>query len=193
MRYLFLVVGLIALFFMAMPLMWGAMHWVLFGLAIWGACALLKGPRRRWYYEPVPPRRPAYRASSPQPEPAAVSEGTDDLPLDLSLKAGQIRHKAQELLKQAHRFPFASRDLYVVRATLDDYLPRTLQNFRLVPPKSREQPLPNGTTPLQELKDQLALLDSKLDEIAEDLQRENIDRLLANRRFLEERFGRVVI
>jgi hypothetical protein len=50
----------------------------------------------------------------------------------------------------------------------------------------------NGTTPLQELKEQLALLDSKLDEIAEDLQRHNQDRLLANRRFLEERFGRVV-
>jgi hypothetical protein len=192
MKYLFLVAGLITLFFMAVPLMWGAMHWVLFGLVIWGACALLKGPPRRRYYEPVPPR-PAYRAPSPHPAPAPVSEGTDDLPLDLSLRAGQIRHKAQELLKQAHRFPFASRDLYVVRATLDDYLPRTLQNFRLVPPESREQPLPNGKTPLQELKEQLRLLDSKLDEIAEDLQRENIDRLLANRRFLEERFGRVVI
>jgi hypothetical protein len=39
------------------------------------------------------------------------------------------------------------------------------------------------------LRDQLDLLDSKLDEIADDLQRENVDRLLANERFLDEHFG----
>jgi hypothetical protein len=40
------------------------------------------------------------------------------------------------------------------------------------------------------LRDQLELLDGKLDEIADDLQRENFDRLLTNERFLEEHFGR---
>jgi hypothetical protein len=49
--------------------------------------------------------------------------------------------------------------------------------------------MPNGKTPLQELKEQLAILDTKLDEIAEDLQRQNFDRLLINRQFLEARFG----
>jgi hypothetical protein len=48
---------------------------------------------------------------------------------------------------------------------------------------------PDGRTALKVLRDQLELLDSKLDEIAEDLQRENADRLLANERFLEEHFG----
>ena len=41
----------------------------------------------------------------------------------------------------------------------------------------------------QELKAQLELLDSKLDDIAQDLERQDTDRLLANRRFLEQRFG----
>ncbi len=40
------------------------------------------------------------------------------------------------------------------------------------------------------LHDQLRVLDSKLDEIAEDLQRENADRLLANERFSGEHSGR---
>jgi hypothetical protein len=47
-----------------------------------------------------------------------------------------------------------------------------------------------GRTALEELKSQLDLLDSKLDEIATDLQRRDVDALLANRKFLEQRFGR---
>ena len=190
MRFLFLAVGLMALFFMAMPLMWHVTHWLLFGLVIWAAFSLLRGPRRR-YWEPIPTRRPPYRVPSPQSSPTAVGE--EKLPLDVHVKVEQIRHKAEVLLHQAHRFPFASRELYAVRATLSDYLPRTLDTFLGVPPASREKPMASGKTPLQELKEQLTLLDSKLDEIAEDLQRQNLDRLLANGRFLEERFGRVVI
>jgi hypothetical protein len=49
----------------------------------------------------------------------------------------------------------------------------------------------SGTTRTarQELRSQLDLLDQKLDDIAQDLQRQDADRLLANRRFLEARFG----
>ena len=47
----------------------------------------------------------------------------------------------------------------------------------------------DGKTARQELKAQLDLLDTKLDDIAQDLQRQDADRLLANRRFLESRFG----
>ena len=39
-------------------------------------------------------------------------------------------------------------------------------------------------------KSQLQLLEAKLDEIAQDLQRKDMDGLLANRNFLEDRFGR---
>ncbi len=47
----------------------------------------------------------------------------------------------------------------------------------------------DGRTALQVLRDQLDLLDSKLDEVAEDLQQRNVDRLLAHQRFLEQHFG----
>jgi len=47
----------------------------------------------------------------------------------------------------------------------------------------------SSTAALDELRAQLNLLDSKLDEIAQNLQRHDLDQLLANRRFLEERFG----
>jgi hypothetical protein len=52
-----------------------------------------------------------------------------------------------------------------------------------------DKPLPGGKTAREELKAQLDLLDAKLDDIAQDLQRQDADRLLANRRFLEARFG----
>jgi hypothetical protein len=61
----------------------------------------------------------------------------------------------------------------------------------VLPPDERDRVV-DGTdkTALQELKDQLALLDAKLNEIAEDLQRQDLSRLLANRQFLEDRIGR---
>ena len=40
------------------------------------------------------------------------------------------------------------------------------------------------------LMDQLTLLQSKMSEVADDVHRNDTDRLLANGRFLEERFGR---
>jgi hypothetical protein len=195
MRFLFFLVGLTALAFVAMPVMWaflGATPWLLFGLAIWAGCTLLR-PRRR-YYSPLPPQWERARVREPyrRPDPPRPVESKPTLPLDVQVKIDQVRHKAELLEREKDRFPFASEDLYVVRATRADYLPRTVDAFLALPHLAREKVMANGKTPLQELKDQLALLDSKLDEIAEDLQRRNVDRLLANRRFLEERFGRVV-
>jgi hypothetical protein len=198
MRFLFVLAGLMALAFLAVPLWWvlvGAIHWALFGLVIWAALSLLRGPRRRrhWHYDlPRPPQRERAGVREPMRPAAAVRPpvSSNNLPLDIQVKVEQIRRKAEVLLQQRDRFPFGSEDLYVIKATREDYLPRTLDAYLAVPPAQRERSMPSGKTPLQELKEQLSLLDTKLDEIAEDLQRQNFDRLLANRRFLEHRFGR---
>jgi len=113
-----------------------------------------------------------------------------ELPIDVQVKVEQIRRKVEVMLGYADRFPPFSQDLFLVRQTADDYLPRTLNNFLSLPPEAVDQLLQaGGRTARQELKAQLDLLDSKLDEIAQDLQRQDADRLLANRRFLESRFG----
>ncbi len=78
------------------------------------------------------------------------------------------------------------------RQTASDYLPRTINAYLALPEGTGDQFVTaNGKTALQELKEQLDLLDGKLNEIAEDLQRQDLDRLLANRRFLEQRFGQM--
>ena len=51
-------------------------------------------------------------------------------------------------------------------------------------------PVQDGKTPRQVLLEQLTLLESKMNEVADDVHQYDADRLLANGRFLEERFGR---
>lgn len=137
------------------------------------------------------PLRDAPRPSSRTPEKASARlPRKGELPIDLQVKIEQIRRKVEVLLGFADRFPPFSQDLYLVRQTASDYLPRTVNAFLSLPPDTVDRPLHGGTqTARQELKAQLDLLDSKLDDIAQDLQRQDADRLLANRRFLEARFG----
>ena len=128
----------------------------------------------------------------PQQQPVQISAlRKPELPIDMQVKVEQIRRKVEVLLSYADRFPPFSKDLYLVRQTASEYLPRTINAFLALPPQNTDRPVgTDGQTPRQELKAQLDLLDTKLDEIAQDLQRQDVDRLLANRQFLEERFGR---
>jgi hypothetical protein len=128
----------------------------------------------------VPPVQPA----PPLPPPDPLLR----LPLAVLVKVEQIRRKAEVLLQHQGQFPIGSKDLYVLRRTQTEYLPSTLDAYLALSGDDRAV-APDGRTGLQVLRDQLDLLDSKLDEIADDLQRENVDRLLANERFLEEHFG----
>jgi hypothetical protein len=177
--------------------------WVFFGFIGWAAYTALRGPRRsRWHrhYWPPPamplPQERTQSFSQPPPPPvmpAPAPERAAALPIDVQVKVEQIRRKVDVLLGFSERFPPFSKDLYIVRQTAGDYLPRTIEAYLALPTGTGERFVTaNGKTPLQELKEQLDLLDRKLNEIAEDLQQHDLDRLLANRRFLEERFGRPV-
>jgi hypothetical protein len=149
----------------------------------WG----VPSPPPRPYAPPAPPRAGSSTTVADPPAPKA-EEKKRELPIDLKVKVEQIRHKADVLQGYADRFPPFSHDLHLVRQTAADYLPRTVDAYLALP--GTEEPIvgAEGKTALQELREQLALLDSKLDEIAGDLQREDVDHLLANRRFLEDRF-----
>jgi hypothetical protein len=104
-------------------------------------------------------------------------------------KAEQIRLKADIFSREFEQAPIGSRNLYILNRIQAEYLPATLQSYLALGGDDRARS-PDGRTGQQVLRDQLELLDAKLDEIADDLQRENIDRLLINERFLEEHFGR---
>jgi hypothetical protein len=136
--------------------------------------------------EPAPLEKPSKPLKADKKRPLRPPE----LPIDMQVKVEQIRRKVDVLLGYADRFPPFSQDLYLVQQTAAEYLPRTVNAFLSMPADTVDRPLhSSGQTARQELKAQLDLLDSKLDEIALDLQRQDADRLIANRRFLESRFG----
>ena len=173
----------------------GTLHlWpvLLVALGLW---LLFRGGRRdhlsHWeragVREPPPPRRHPH---PPRRGDLSQRERSGELPIDLQVKVEQIRRKVDVLLAYADRFPPLSHELYLVRQTANDYLPRTINAYLSLPKEARDRPVTaDGRTARQELQAQLDLLDKKLDEIAQDLQRQDADRLLSNRRFLEDRFA----
>jgi hypothetical protein len=175
-----------------------AIDWGLFGMFMWALFALLPRRRRRERMRRLgmlrppdyaPPAPPPPVPTPPAPSPPAIP-AAPRLPVDVELKVDQIKRKVEFLLQHAGKFPTGSEDLFVLQRTASDYLPATVDAYlELRSETTAETTAPDGRTAVEVLKDQLGLLDSKLDEIAEDLQRENFDRLLANGRFLEERFG----
>jgi hypothetical protein len=186
---LLIVVGAVAAVFVAAHAMPGLL--ILAGLWL----LFTAGRGRRWRPAAAPPRhRPAPRPAPRQPATPQTSRTQPparprrELPIDVQIKVEQIRRKADMLLGYADRFPPFSQDLHIVRQTAAEYLPRTIDAYLALPGEDDPVVAGTGKTAQQELREQLGLLDSKLDEIAQDLQRQDLDRLLANRLFLEERF-----
>lgn len=208
------VLGLIATVLSALG---PALPWLMIGLGVWLVLGAARRDRRQrarvaWSNAPGPAfagvgapdrhagrrrdRHPASASANPTPIRAWHKPAPTDtlpkakLPIDVQVKAEQIRRKADLLQGYADRFPPFSQDLYLVRQTASEYLPRTIEAYLSLPERAAIGLVPTtGNTALDELRAQLALLDAKLDEITRDLERRDLDRLLANRRFLEERFS----
>jgi len=113
------------------------------------------------------------------------------LPADVMAKVQSIRQIIDGILPRSGNLPPGSPELYIIERTATDYLPTTLQLYLNLPRAyATLHPVQNGKTPKQVVLDQLTLLEGKMNEVAEDVQRNDADRLLTNGRFLEERFGR---
>lgn len=176
-----------------------AVPWFFFGFILWAVLAVRRGPHhglssrragQRWPETTRPAQRAARSPLCPRSTVRswALAPHGSDLPSDVQATVDRIRRKVEVLVAYAPSFPPYSADLHIVRQTAADYLPRTIEAYLALPPTSRDRvATENGKTALQELRDQLELLELKLNSIAERLERQDVDRLLANRRFLEER------
>jgi hypothetical protein len=178
----------VPIFLVMFGLIWAGLHLLHFVaplLLIWGAFMLMRGSsrRRRW-------SRYAQPSGTWNTGPQRPRADWEKLPPDVRAKVQLIQQKADALAQYESAFPPFSHDLYVVRRTTAEYLPRTIDAYLAVPQRHDELLPTPSPTPLEELKSQLQLLEAKLDEIAQDLQRKDMDGLLANRNFLEDRFGR---
>ena len=108
----------------------------------------------------------------------------------LQAKLQEIADTIMGILPHYAEFPPGSPDLFVVGRTATDYLPSALQAYLNLPRAyATLHKMPNGKTADQVLDDQLTLLSSKMDEVADAVHKKDSDALLANGRFLEEKFG----
>ena len=113
------------------------------------------------------------------------------VPADVLAKVQSIQQIILGILPRSGVLPPGSPELYVVQRTAIEYLPTALESYLNLPRAyATLHPVQDGKTPKQVLIDQLTLLESKMSEVADDVHRNDTDRLLANGRFLEERFGR---
>jgi hypothetical protein len=113
------------------------------------------------------------------------------VPLEIEAKVQSINDTILGILPHYGEFPAGSPDLFVVGRTATDYLPRALQSYLNLPRVyATTHPVAGGKTSEQVLSDQLDLLGSKLNEVADAVHKKDSDALLANGRFLEEKFGK---
>ena len=84
----------------------------------------------------------------------------------------------------------ADPNVYLIRQTALAYLPDAFDAYLRVPRFTAEQrPIAGGRTPHDVLLDQLDLMDRRLADVADDMARHDSEKLLANGRFLAEKFG----
>lgn len=174
-------------------------EWVLFIVVVFAAGAVLRGPhkrsRRGWGPAPgqaasPPAPRPGRAVRQAVPRMSELAMGR--LPVDYQVKVDTIRRKVDWMLNEyGDRFPAGSRERHLVESTATEYLPDTLAAYYKLPPGYAQWPVRgDGKTGLQVLWEQLDTMDRRLDEIAQEVERRDVDHLLVNGRFLDQRFGR---
>ncbi|MGI8608208.1 MAG: hypothetical protein ACR2MY_03105 [Candidatus Dormibacteria bacterium] len=113
------------------------------------------------------------------------------VPNDIYARVASIQASILALLPRVEHLPAGSEDLYIVQRTALEYLPAALESYLNLPRAyATLHPVESGRTPSQVLVAQLDVLEVKLSEISDDIAAGDSDRLLANGRFLREKFGR---
>jgi len=86
--------------------------------------------------------------------------------------------------------PPGSLDLYLIERTASDYLPAAIERYlRLPSGYASIQSGRRGPTAHEVLLDELSVLEMGMTRVAEAVHRGDMDRLMAHRRFLSDRFG----
>jgi hypothetical protein len=84
----------------------------------------------------------------------------------------------------------ADPNVYLIRQTALAYLPDAFSTYLRVPRAMAERrAIAGGRTPHDVLLEQLDLMDRRLADVADDIARHDSDKLLANGRFLADKFG----
>lgn len=112
------------------------------------------------------------------------------VPERISTKVDAISRTIKEILPRADALGAGSPGQYVLYTCATDYLPTAIQAYLDLPRQYADtHVVADGKTSLDLLADQLDLLEKEINEIAANVNRADTDKLVANGRFLEEKFG----
>jgi hypothetical protein len=116
---------------------------------------------------------------------------TTRVPPEVIARVDAIRRLILGLLERESAPAAGSRDLFTLLRTATDYLPTALDAYLRLPGEyATTRRLADGRTPAEVLLSQLELLEREMIEVADAVNRNDVDRLLAHGRFLADRFGR---
>ena len=110
---------------------------------------------------------------------------------DLYAKVVSIQASILGTLEIEHSMADAADpNVYLIRQTALNYLPEAFSTYLRMPRVMAERrAIAGGRTPHDVLLEQLDLMDRRLADVADDMARHDSDKLLANGRFLAEKFG----
>jgi hypothetical protein len=119
-----------------------------------------------------------------------AAESQQKLPPDIATLVAQIATDVAEILPRLASHGVIDSTVIDVRSTATTYLPDTLNAYLTVPASYRNTAvIRDGKTARQIVVEQLTVLAGKMHEIAEDAVQNDAQALLANGRFLKERFA----
>ena len=113
------------------------------------------------------------------------------VPDDIGMKVERIAAAIETILPKAGTLSGSSRYLFALERTATDYLPTTVHAYLDLPRQYADtRVIQDGKTAHQIVSEQLDILVAQMDEVVDAANRGDVDRLLAQGRFLDERFGK---
>jgi len=112
-------------------------------------------------------------------------------PVEVQSRVTAIKDVVLGIIARQATLEGASPQLFAVLRTATDYLPTALETYMKLPAgwaTTRRQA--DGRTALEILDSQLDLLHDEMVDVADAVNRNDIDKLLTHERFLSQRFGR---
>lgn len=118
-----------------------------------------------------------------------AAESQKRLPPDIATLVAEIASAVSEILPRLSARGVADATFADVRSTATTYLPDTLNAYLAVPAAYRNTAvIRDGKTARQIVVEQLTVLAGKMQEIAQNAVQDDAQALLANGRFLKDRF-----
>src|SRR5262249_14759663 len=113
------------------------------------------------------------------------------VPADVDLRVKQLATMITEMLPRADELADGSNARYLLVRTATDYLPSTLQAYLDLPRAYADtEVVAEGKTAHRLLCDQLDVLYTQMQSVSDAVNRADTDKLIANGKFLADKFGR---